>query len=438
MAIDCDNIPCTKVLPTSSVISIFGSTETTVNTQCCTNVLYLIDEAGLTNQAVATSDPWLTTDSRTQQVSSAVDVKTHFSPCSRTYKALTKFFTWPEGELKRPSSITVGYFDSEAGETMVEAVTAIFECSSCFYVMGHIAYDKAGTALYDTADQIALGAWGTANEVLTVLPTIDENILLTTDATSNAHASKLAGDEYATYQLLNEECENTLDATTCLPTGETTNTYGYQDLLLAAVVGSADCDADSYEFNVKFKPQGGSCTLGVSTAVLNQTEVIYATGSNPLAEGVQPSWPHHVNVYHNVGGYCMFMEGLTATGNYIDEMIHKRYIKDKLNSLLMTHLVDSKNVSMANLTSIRGQVTGAIIGFVGKGVITDVANAVDVTKFNNVIASGNGWVLSQSNVTQANLTSRVTPAFTFCYVRPSSINYISIGLCQSNIEVGVV
>lgn len=439
MAIDCANQPCTKVLPVSSVISIFGSIDSTVDTNCSSQILYLVDEAGLTDVTNDASDPWLSADNRTRQISSVSEVQTHYKACSRVHKALTKFFSWPVGSLQRPSTITLGFFDSEAGETMVDAVTAISQCSACFYVMGHIAYDKDGVALFDTADQIALGAWGTANKVATVLPTASPEVILATDTTSNAYASKTAGDAYAIYQLLNEECESELDETTCLPTGNIINTYGYQDLLLASVIGAADSEADSYQFNVKFKPLGGSCTLGVDTAQLTAQEVIYATGSNPYAGGVQPAWPHYVNVYHNVGGHCMFMEGLTATGNFIDEMIHRRYVEDTLNSFLMDYFVNKENVSMADITGLRGRVTFTInSAFVGKGVITNVAGSVDSTKFNNVVASGNGWVLSQSSVTQTNLKTRITPAFEICYVSPSATNYVSIGLCQSNIEVGVV
>lgn len=436
MPIDCANPPCTTVLPASSIISIFGDVETQVNTKCCTNILYLVDNAGLVDQTDSTSGGWLTTESRTQQISSLIELQSHYSPCSTVYKAVSKYLSWPIGNLVRPASITLGFFDSANGESMTDAVGLIKDCNSCFYVMAHVPKTIADVALYDTADQVSLGAWGTANQVVTVLSTVEPEALSPTDNTSNAYLSKTAGDSYATYQWLNEECVDELDAD-CLPTGNIVNDYGYQDLLLAAVVGSADCEADSYQFNVKFKPSGGSCLLGTSTAALTQQQTIYATGSNPFANGIQTLWPHHVNVYHNVAGYCMFMEGLTATGNYIDEMIHRRYVEDSLNELLMAFLVENNSVSMADLSGIRGQVTFAINDFVSKGIITNVLGAIDTADFNNVIASGNGWVLSQSSVTTANLQSRVTPTFTFCYVRPSSTNYISIGLCQSNIAGGV-
>lgn len=431
MAIDCNNPPCGRVLPASTIISVFGDSTTPINTDCSTNLLYLTDEAGLVNQSDDASGDYLTADNRIKQVSSAAEIDLHFSKCSRTHYELSTLFGWPVGEMKRPKSVTVAYFDS-ANESMLEALQSIYECYTCFYTVTHVAEDNAGNALYDTNAQLELAEWGTAYATRVVLPTVSELLVDGSESTSNAAISKSEGHREAIYQYLNDECVAELDAS-CAETGNTVNVWGVQHLLMAGVIASLSSTSSSYQFNVKFKPLGANVLIGASTALLNQENTFLVTGSNPSLGGIQTLSPHHANVYHNVGGNRFLLEGLTATGDYIDDRVHRRFIEDTLNGDLMDLLVNQKVVSMADISSITGSLTLTIRKLVSKGIITDTAGAIDLDDFEEVFLSGNGYVLTKEDTTQGNLDSRITPKFMFCYVRPGGVNYISIGLCESQL-----
>ena len=428
MPIDCNNPPCSRVLPASTFISVFGDA-TVTSTDCSTNLLFLTDEAGLVNQADPASGDYLTTDSRLSQVCSIDEIDLHFSRCSRTHYELSAFFGWKRGELMRPKTITIAYFDS-ANESMLEAVEAIHACFPCFYTVTHVAYDKDGTPIYDTAPQLELAEWGTAYGTRVVLPTISELLIDADETTSNAAISKQEEHTEAIYQFIEEECIPEIDAD-CVETGGVSNTYGVQHLVMAGVVASISSESSDYKFNVKFKPIGANELAGVSTSQLTQDELYVVTGSNPYLGGVQILSQHHVNVYHNISGKRFLLEGLTATGAHIDELVHKRYINDMLDADLMNLMTSNNVVSMADLGKLTSTITLTIRDFINKGLITDIPGSIDLNDFDDVHLSGNGWVLTKADTTQAHLDSRITPTFIFCYVRPGAVNYISLGLCDN-------
>lgn len=429
MPIDCANPPCERVLPASTIISVFGDSSTPANTDCSTNLLYLTDEAGLINQANAASGVYLSASNRLRQVSSVQEIELHFSKCSRTFYELSAFFSWSKGVLIRPRTITLAYFDSSA-ETMLEALQAIYDCYTCFYTVTHVSYDKNGAALFDTNAQLALAEWGSAYATRMILPTANQALAIDpSETTSIAYQAKQKGYREAVFQLLNEQCIDALDAN-CESTGAVVNSHGVQHLLMAGVIASISADSADYRFNVKFKPIGGIKLTKLSTAQLTQEELYYATGSNPHLDGVQPLWPHHINVYHNVSGYRMLMEGLTATGDFIDERVHRRYIEDRLNKDLMSLLVGTQVVSMVDTTQLRTTLTTTIRDLIRKGLISDTPKAINKDDFENIFLSGNGWVLTKAPTEQKHLDTRITPTYIFCYVREGGVNYISIGLCK--------
>jgi hypothetical protein len=204
---------------------------------------------------------------------------------------------------------------------------------------------------------------------------------------------------------------------------------------MAGVIASISNKSDDYQFNIKMKPLGGALIDDISTNLLGVEDSSYVTGVLPSLGGIQPTWSHHVNVYQNIAGYRVLVEGISATGHYIDDIIHRRYIEDELNNQLLDLLVNDRNVSMSDLSKVRTRLTVIVRSFVRNGVISDVQGAIDTSDFVNIFASGNGWVLSKQDTKQSNLDSRITPNFTFCYVRQGGVNFISIGLCESAIGV---
>lgn len=431
MPIDCASPPCERVLPASTIINVFADTPIEANDDCSTNLIYLLDDAGVVNTA-SNSAAWLSTTSRSRVVSSVDEVKLHFTACSRVYYELTTFFGFKFGALKRPRSIVLVYFDSSS-ETMLDALNEFYQCNQCFYTLTHVAYDRNNAAIADSEAQLELAEWASAFDTRVVLPSINiEAAINVGDEQSNAYKSKQVSHANAVYQLLNEECVPVLDAQ-CQPTDTLRNVWGVQHLVLAGVISSVSSNADTYQYNTKFKPLGGEQLSGVTTAQLSQSETYIAIGSNPILGGVQANAAHHFNVYHNVAGKRFLMEGLTATGDFIDDMAQRRYVRDRLNNDLMALLVDTQDVSMTDLNQLKGAITSAIRRFIKQGIISDKPNAIDKSQFNDIYLQGNGWVLRKAPTQQSNIASRITPNFTLCYVRDGGTNYISIGLCAGTL-----
>lgn len=432
MPIDCLNPPCKTRLPISSVVNIYGTFNRPENTDCSMNILYLVDEAGLVDQSDPTSNPLLTTDNRTIQISSPDQVKLYFSPCSRIYwELVSRFFTWEVGTLQRPSTITLGYFDSD-NETMLEALDEIYKCFKCFKVVTHTLYDKNNVALYDTEESIDLAEWTELSKNhFAVVPTVDY--------VSVGGQLKSLGYDYSANILLNETCVNELDDN-CEETDTIINTYDVNHLGLAAVLASISDKSNSYSHTVKFTPKNNAF-YGLATADLSLEDTRLVTGVNPFNGGVDSLSNQHTNVYHNVGGSDIFIEGLTNTGRYIDEIIHKIYMKKQIESDIFDLFLYNNSVAISDLTQLQNTLVSTIGKFEGQGLISKTANSLNLSQVlertglseDNVFLQGNGWVLLNYQTTPANVNSRISPTFIFCYVRPGSMHFASVGLCQSEI-----
>lgn len=433
MAIDCLNPPCYPDFPISSIVSVFGSSPTVTNSDCSTILLYLVDEEGLVDQSDAGSDPLLSTDNRTIQISNTSQVDLYFSPCSRLYWELKKFLSWDVGTLKRPKTITLGYFDSD-NETMLEALESIYSCNKCFNVVSHITYDKNGTALFDTTDSVDLAEWATLNGTkFAVLPTVDY-------ATTGAQL-KDNGYTFSANVLLNDICIPELDAN-CEKTGNLVDTYDVTHLGLAAVLTSISDSSQNYAFTAKLTPKENAFPNLATTLVSDLATVRTITGVDPLAGGINPLANQYTNTYVSVNQEGQYWEGVTSTGKYIDEIIHQIYIKKSLERDSFELLNINNSVAISDLGILSNTITTAIRNIVSKGLISNTPNSINVNDvFNttglteeNVVAQGEGWVLMVYGTTQTNVDTRISPTFILCYVRPGSLHFVSLGLCQSNIS----
>lgn len=431
MPIDCLNPPCSIQLPISSIVSVFGSLPEPSISDCSNNLLYLTDEPGLVTQADPTSGAALSTSDRILVVGSSSEVDVYFSPCSRLYWELKKYFEWSKGELKRPPHIVLGYFDS-ANETLLEGLEAISNCFNCYKVFTHTLYDINNAVLFDTAESVDLAEWATLQETkFAVIPTVDYvntgNQLLT------------GGYSYSANVLLNEVCIPELDDN-CQATVNKVNSYDITHLGLAAVLSSISDTTNDYSFTVKFTPKGDAFS-NLETALLNLTDTRSVTGVNPFNGGINVLSNQYTNVYHNVGGTEMYLEGLTSTGRYIDEIIHRIYIKQRLESDIFDLFKNNNSVSISDLSKLQNVLALTVRSLVSKNMISDVTGSLNINsvldktgmKQSNIFLQGNGWVILNYNTTSENLNSRISPTFIICYVRPGSMHFASIGLCQSEI-----
>ncbi|MDB4461531.1 hypothetical protein N9043_01125 [bacterium] len=432
MAIDCLNPPCSPQLPISSIVNIFGAPTVADNTDCSMNLLYLVDDEGLIDQFDETSEPLFTTTDRILQLGSFDEVKLHFSPCSRTYWELQKFFSWEVGELQRPPTITLGYFDSSS-ETMLEALEDISKCFDCYNVVSHITYDKDGAPLFDTTESVDIAEWTSLDRTkFSVIPTVDYE----------ATASQLKANDYdySASVILNDVCTPELDED-CLETDVMLDTYDVNHLGLAAVLTSMSSTSADYSFTSKFTPKNGAFG-NLATSQFDLATTRDATGVNPFNGGVDALSAYHANVYHNVGGTDMFMEGLTSTGRYIDEIIHRIHIQETIEKDIFALFRNNNSVALSDLSRLQNTLSVTVRGLASQGLIATTSKAIDVDDVldktglseDNIYLEGDGFVILNYATTPANINSRISPTFIICYVRPGSTHFASIGLCQSEIS----
>ena len=446
MPIDCLNPPCTPSLPIGFTIGMYGVEGTRDYSDCSMNLLYLTDNPGLINQLDPNSDVLLTTDSRVYRLETANDLALHYSPCDRLYWEIAKYFGWDVGVLKRPYSIVLGYWDS-ANETMVEAVEAIQTCNPCFVTFTHTLYDINDVPLFDTVPSSNLGEWATLNSYkMFVQPTAQEDLLVNPEETSSfAYQAKFNKWCNVAFQLINEVCIDELDEN-CEPTGNVLNSYDINHLGLAAVMSSISEYSQDYSFTVKFSPKyddqldESQAFSDLTTARLGFDESRYVVGLNPYNDPViDPTYPHHVNIYHRVGQRDIFVEGLTAVGEYIDTVLQRIHIRNTLERDLFEMLHQEQYVSLSDLAKIQNQLTSTILTLVGQNIISRVPKSFNKTGFDDeIFLEGNGWVLLKTEQERKFSNHRITPTFTFCYVKPGVAHFISLTLCKDNMCGGNV
>lgn len=434
MPIDCLNPPCYPTLPVRMVVDLFGDPAQKDYSDCSLNLLYMVDTQGLIDQFDPNSEVLLSTDNRTARLETVDDVTLHFSRCDMLHWELFNYFNWDQGVLQRPNSILLGYFDSE-NETMLEALEEIHRCDPCFVNFTHVAYDKDDNPLYDTVDSLDLAEWASVNQRhFAVLPTVDEtNLIDPDDEISSAYQAKLNKYDYSAFVLLNDVCIPELDDN-CEETGNQINRYDINHLGFAAVLSSKSSLSDDYSFTSKFTPKNNAFDT-LATSFLGEQDTRYVTGVNPYLGGIDPLYPHHVNVFHKIGKRKIYIEGVTATGDYVDTILQKIHIQKTLEEALYNLLNEEQYLSISDYSKIQSTMSGTIINLVNQNIITTEFNAYDISSFNenDIFLSGNGWVLLKTDTDFQYTNSRISPTFTFCYIKPGVTHFISFTLCNTKV-----
>ena len=377
---ECELKPCRRTIPISSVVSIFRSSLVTQSTDCSTNMIYLVDDAG--TLGTDSEEPLLTTDNRTYTVSNIQQVSTFYDNCSRVNFELKRLFSIPYKELVRPKTVTLLYFDSDS-EEMIDVLEEYYRCNNCFYSVSHIAYDKNGDSLFDEPDkQLPLGQFGKETLTTITLPTADnDNYIKAVETESLAYQAKMLEYETTFLVLLNDECPYVLDDD-CNATEEIETVKGMQHLLFAGLAVSRSIEADDASVNYKFKPIEGVKFSGISPADLDPDNLNLIIGTDPTSNGTLAESPHHVNVYYNLGGqYLIFGDAISATGVTLDKILHRRYIQNTLAEAIVELMVTTNAVSITNLSSLRTIFTTQMLVFTENGMIDNNTGALDKSEF---------------------------------------------------------
>ena len=441
MSEECSVLPCRKHLPASSVVSILCNspdTTTACNKDCSTNLLYLVDEQGFLNIAdPADTTPYFTPDNRSVCITSLSQITQIYTKCSRTYFEMSRLFSQNAADLVRPSGVTLLYWDS-ATEQMIDVIEEYYACSTCFYAVSHVAYDRSGNLLFDdgtntaaiAAMQLPISAWAMDTLVQPFFPIASDELFDFSETSSVAHQAKALGYCNTSFVMLNVECPHVLDEF-CEPTDATATTAGMQHLLAAGVATSRSSSASPYVYNFKYKPKGGIIFDGISAANITPTEFYNIVGTSPSLGGIQDTAGHHVNAYISIdGNYRVFADGISATGVPIDHLFYRRYVHDSMTESIMSLMMESDVVSISDLSGLRNGFTSLVRTFINQGIIDNTSGALNKDQFNDdeIYAQGEGWVVLEVN--SCGEGERVTPTFMLCYKEPDAVDYASLGLCS--------
>lgn len=434
--LDCNNPKaCNPMLPISSVVAVFQNTQPYTNQDCSTNLLFLTDEAGKVNTADTDSLDYLSADNRFVFIGDTDDVDLHFGMCTRTYYELKAFFGQKVGTLIRPQGLIVAF--KPEGESLLEALLKITECYTCFNVVSHVAIAKDGTTpIYDTDEQLELGEWGKISESMVVLPTHDyDKLLSAADVDSNPATSKQEGHWTTAYAVSTDICVPERDDA-CELTGQMIDTVGTEHIGLAAIMASLSDTSEDYNFTIKYKPMGNVGLTNSDTSALNLEQVNMVTGFSGAAGGLKSNSPHHANVYHNVSTYRMFMEGITATGIFIDDAMQRTYVKRALEKPIMELMMSKASVSMNDLSVLETRLRSLMNDLFNQNFMAD--EELDLSQIKNVIDESNGWYITREAISQDHIDRRVTPHYVVCYKKKGSIHFVSIGLCEATQKLTAV
>ena len=441
MSEECSVLPCRKHLPASSVVSILCNTQesnSTCSKDCSTNLLYLVDEQGFLNISdPADTTPYLTPDNRSVCITDISQITQFYTKCSRIYFELSRLFSKNAADLVRPSSVTLLYWDSTS-EQMIDVIQDYYSCNTCYYALTHVAYDRAGTPLFDdgnntaaiAAMQLPISAWAMDTLVQPFFPITTDELFNYSETVSVAHQAKALGYCNTTFVMLNVECPYVLDEF-CEPTDVTAVTAGMQHLLAAGVATSRSSSTSPYVYNFKYKPKGGITFEGISPANITPTEFYNIVGTAPTLGGVQAVAGHHVNAYISIdGNYRVFADGVSATGVPIDHLFYRRYIHDSMTDSIMTLLMESDVVSLTDLSGLKNELTSLVRQFINQGIIDNTSGALNKDQFNanDIYAQGEGWVVLETD--SCGDGQRVTPTFMLCYQEPDAIDYVSLAICN--------
>lgn len=455
----------------SNILASFNITDETGQVDStCNGVLFLTDDPGLRILSNAGSGAWLTATDRMKTVGSLAEVAAHYGPNSPTYKAARDFFA-NVGQRGVTGQYTLAYWNDAGGESAVVALTAINACNPCWthFAMVHLKKDNA-TSTLDNVAAVAIGLWAQANEKIPYLMSSDV-LNETLGANDLAAQLKAAGatDAFVVYggkgqcaqtinaagveqyyapgaAVVNVDNVAVIDPATgiqALSDGTTPKVeryLPYTEFLVAGWVAAVDLSQRESGYDIANKPQGGRGWIGVEATIITNGGLTAATGRN-LDGTLSTAANGHANVYVQNENQLGMQFGLTAGGQWLDQVHLRIYARRRIKDALTTLFANGRRLPYddARGQQLLANAVGAVMADL-QSAGHFVGDPIKWEDYGAYIRKGVGWVIRQESFAaqnQARKNARIAPALSVCYVPAGGTNFVPVTLCTLAVPTSV-
>lgn len=422
----------------SSIITIDDTTN--VSSPNCTDMILLVKENG---------NGLLSTTKRVVTVSSAQEVKRFFNAAGEVVRAANEYFPNTNREIKKYYKL--GYWDS-ANETITEALDAILACDNCWLVL---------TSTHDIQTTIAadldMAAWATSNDKFYTWVSTDSTNENPANANSpkGQHASLNYSNSVMIYTkgqcdyvrdpingAVQTEQVPTVDPITGDPvlddngdpvthTEPVTATYvKYHNLLVGGYIAGRDLSQLEAAYTLKYKPKNSVSWVGFKVDPFLSNVVIAITGENPDGT-ISQNNNGYGNVFIKSMGFVGYSAGKTCTGEWVDALHTKLYVKRRLQyatALLMSQSQSLPYDDARGKARIASAYAREMTACQRSGLFSNDLQ----TWGRKAVRKGVAWIVAADDfILQAadRQAMRLAPIFETCYVPAGGTHFVPISIC---------
>ena len=402
----------------SSIITIDDTTN--VSSPDCTDLILLVKEDG---------GGILSTTARVKTMTSAPEVKRYFSAAGEVVRAANEYFPNTNREIKK--YLKVGYWDS-ANETITEALDAIAACDNCWLVL---------TSTHDVqtepAADLDMALWATANDKFYTWVSTDDTNLNPANANSPkaTHAALNLSNSVMIYTK--GQCELVRDpingAVQVDPvTGEpvTATHIKYHNLLVGGYIAGQDLGQRNASYTLKFKPKNNVGWTGFKVDALTYSDVVAITGENPDGTIIQNN-NGYGNVFVKSMGFSGYTAGKTVTGEWIDQLHTKLYVKRRLQYAVALLQSQSKKIPYDDARG-KQRLASAMAVEMAACQRNGLFSGDKQTWGRIAVRKGLAWIVAADDfIVQAadRQNQRIAPIFETCFVPDGGVHFVPILIC---------
>lgn len=424
----CDTVPCPTNLPIDRVVRVQIDDNTLVFDRSCMEAqLLLTDDAGLIDGGDPNSGSYLTTDARVRVIGSLSDAAAHWDADSETYKALEAFFI----EYSRPVVMKVGFIDfADGGETPVDALNEIVKCDNCWYVINHVHAYLDGTLLSDNALLDVVAEWSEANRKLFLTDSRDVNLQTPTNTTNIAFRLWALGLRRSAVFYHEGWCEEIIDNTGAEIGTETV--YPYLAVKAGAYIAGSDLNEVDSAYTLKFKN-----FTGVRTSNLTSDIVTAVTGFIP-GTGLDRQVGHFANMFVQLGGERILVEGTTVSGHFID-IVHAldwlaAQAQQRIYQVMLGKTADGNKRKIPYTERGLALIDGALIDLGAQATASGIISDDTGTGFET---ANDGEFLGAFRIRRESVNSqpierrsqRLSPPYEMCFRVAGAIHWVDVRQC---------
>lgn len=421
----------------SSVITIDDTTN--VASPDCTDFIVLIKDNG---------GGLLSTDKRVVTMTSVPEVKRYFAAASEIVRLANDYFPNTNREIKK--YFKVGYWDS-ANESIIQALDAIAACDNCWLVLTS-THDVQTTSQAD----IDMAYWSTANDKIYTWVSTDS----TNENPANANSPK---GQHASLNYSNSvmiytkgQCEPVRDPITGavqtqqvpalddngdpilddngdpkFTTEIVTATYvKYHNALVAGYISGQDLGQSNAAYTLKFKPKNNVGWVGIKVDPLPSSTVVAITGENPDGT-ISQNNNGYGNAFIKSLGFQGYSAGKTCTGEWVDHVHIKLYIKRRLQYATGLLMSQSKVLPYDDARG-KSRIASAYAREMGAAQKNGLFSMDEQNWNRKVVRKGLAWIVAAEDfILQAadRQNQRIAPIFETCYVPAGGVHFVPITIC---------